>query len=484
MDEPGPAPWWSRELARAYWIPPVLIAFALSRWRLGRPALWRDELYTWDRATQPVADILGVLHGVESVFVPYYLFMHCWIDLVGASPAELRLPSALAMTAAAGVVAVLARHLFTPATGVVAGAVFTSVPAISRMGQEAKPHMFAVLFAALATLLLVRALDRPRWSRWLPYAAACSLVGFSHLLALVMLLGHGVTVLALARRRNRGVVVTWAAAAVGSTLPVLGLAVAGFAHRGPMAWLPLTSAQSVHDLPVRLISGSIYHLPGAALLAGLLLTVGFLSVAGQGRASWILAPLALVPPVVLLGAGLVQHVYHPRYLLYTVVAWSVLVAATLVRLPAVLAIALGVAIVVLGLPSQLSHRGPAGHGDGGVDAVAAVLVADGRTGDGVVLQGSAGDWLALGIDYHRARLSHGGASGPDLAAARCATGPACRVDALRLWVVCLGRHRDALDCLSPAEAAAVRQGYRAAPVRVDRDDRFTLALFQPVPPPS
>ena len=349
-------------------------------------------------------DIVRVIHATDSVFVPYYLVMHGWIELFGASPMALRLPSALAMTAAAGVVALLARRLFSPSTGALAGLVFASLPAVSRHGQEAKPHIFAVLFVALATLLLVRALERPQWTRWVPYAAACTLVGFSHLLAFVVILAHGVAVLALEWRHNRNAVAKWAIAAAASAGPVSVLAVAGFAHRGPVAWLPLTTWQSTMDYPVRLMSGSIFNLRGVGVLAGLVLTLGILSVSGHGRASWLLGTLALLPPVVLMAAGGFEHLYHPRYLLYTLVAWAVLAAATLVTLRPALAVPLVVAILLLGIPTQLANREPNGHGDDGVSTVAATLAADSRPGDGIIFQVSPGDWFATGTRYYLARI--------------------------------------------------------------------------------
>jgi mannosyltransferase len=478
----------SRSIERGgYWVVPVLVAFALSVWRIGRPGLWRDELFTWERATRSVPDILSVIHEVDSVFIPYYLAMHVWTELFGTSPVALRLPSALGMTASAGIVALLGKRLFTPTTGVIGGLIFAFLPAISRYGQEAKPHIFATLFTSLATLLLLRALEKPQWSRWVPYAAACTAIGFCHLLAFVVVFGHGVAVVALEWQRNRSILVKWATAAAASTVPVLVLAVAGFTNRGAMAWLPFTTVRSVFDYPVRLMSGSIFDLAGAGVLAGAILTLGVIGVATTKRpASWILGVLALLPPLMLITAGRIEHVYHPRYLLYTVVAWAVLAAATVVALRPVFAVPLFVAIVALGIPSQLVHRQTNGHGDPEASAIADVVAADSRPGDGVIFQASAGNWLALGSEYYMARLEHEGASTnrTALPTEECGPSQQCRVDTSRVWVICLGRHTDALECLSPEKADAVRQAYRTAPVRVHQTARFTLALYQSARTPS
>ncbi len=462
-----------------FWLVPALTALVLSLWHLGRPALWRDEIFTLDRSSLSVSAILDVISAVDSVFVPYYLVMHWWIEIFGESAVALRLPSALGMTVATAIVAVLGRRLFTPVTGAVAGLVFAFVPAVSRMGQEAKPHIFATLFTALATLLLLRALDKPSWRRWLPYAVACSLIGFSHLLAFLVMAGHGVAVLALEGRRDRTLVLKWMAAAAASTVPVLVLALAGFSNRGAMAWLPLTTWRSVYELPVRMMSGSIFNLPGVGLFAGLLLALGLLGLTVNRRAGWVLGGLALVPTVLLLTGGAIEHVLHPRYLLYTLVAWSILAAATLVAQRPAIAVTLFVVLVMLGLPAQQANRQVDGHGDAGVSTVARVLAKESRPGDGLVLQPSAGTWLKLSLAYNqRVDPVARKAAHPALQPVECGAGTECRIANARLWIVCAGKRLDLRDCLAPDTAAAVRRSYGTAlPTVVHEDARFTIGYL-------
>jgi hypothetical protein len=79
------------------------------------------------------------------------------------------------------------------------------VPSVSRFAQEARFYAFAVLAATLATLLLLRALDRPSAPRWLAYTASLALLGYVDVVALSVLAGHAAgAVLRYRHRRTAG----------------------------------------------------------------------------------------------------------------------------------------------------------------------------------------------------------------------------------------------------------------------------------------
>src|SRR2546423_1111789 len=83
-------------------------------------------------ARLPVRDLFGQWGRTDPVHVPYYLFMHGWVRLFGASEVALRMPSALAVGVAAALIAVLGQLLYRPAVGVLAGVLFALLPAVSR----------------------------------------------------------------------------------------------------------------------------------------------------------------------------------------------------------------------------------------------------------------------------------------------------------------------------------------------------------------
>ncbi|MBZ4018156.1 hypothetical protein CCS38_20955, partial [Streptomyces purpurogeneiscleroticus] len=87
---------------------PCALALALGLWGIRRQgSIWRDEVVTYDMAHRSLPELWGTLQNVDAVHGFYYLFMHALFDVLGGGVVTLRLPSVLAMTAAAAGVALL-----------------------------------------------------------------------------------------------------------------------------------------------------------------------------------------------------------------------------------------------------------------------------------------------------------------------------------------------------------------------------------------
>jgi mannosyltransferase len=99
------------------------------------------------------------------------------------------------MAGAAAIVALIGRRLGGGVAGVASGLVFAVIPSVSRYAQEARPYAFATFFAALATLMFLRAMERPRWSRWAIYAVVLAAAGAANLIAVCVAAGHLIIVL-------------------------------------------------------------------------------------------------------------------------------------------------------------------------------------------------------------------------------------------------------------------------------------------------
>jgi len=151
------------------WAVPVVVAAALGLIEIGVPQLWRDELASWSAASRTVPQLWAMVHNIDAVLGLYYFGLHLWMAVFGNSATALRLPSVIAMAAAAGVVALIGRRLGGVTAGLASGLVFALVPSVSRYAQETRPYAFAMFFAALATLMFLRAVERPNWSRWAIY---------------------------------------------------------------------------------------------------------------------------------------------------------------------------------------------------------------------------------------------------------------------------------------------------------------------------
>jgi mannosyltransferase len=192
---PAPAP--ARRPVTAYltWAAPVVVTAALGLFEIGGPQLWRDEFASWSAASRSLPQLWAMLHNIDAVLGVYYFGLHLWMALFGDSAAAMRLPSVFAMAAAAAVVALIGRRLAGRTAGLAGGLVFALIPSVSRYAQEARPYAFATLFAALATLQFLRAVERPRWSRWIVYAVLVAAAGAANLIAVCIVAAHLVIVL-------------------------------------------------------------------------------------------------------------------------------------------------------------------------------------------------------------------------------------------------------------------------------------------------
>jgi mannosyltransferase len=195
-DVTAPAPPRHRPAA-AYltWAAPAVVAAALGLFEIGVPQLWRDELASWSAASRTLPQLWGMLHSIDAVLAPYYFGLHLWMAVFGDSATAMRLPSVLAMTAAAAAVALVGRRLAGGTAGLAGGLVFALIPSVSRYAQEARPYAFATLFAALATLQFLRAMERPGWWRWALYSVLLAAAGAANLIALCVAAAHLVIVL-------------------------------------------------------------------------------------------------------------------------------------------------------------------------------------------------------------------------------------------------------------------------------------------------
>ena len=78
------------------------------------------------------------------------------------------------------------------------------MPLTTRYAQEARPYALTTLFAVAATYLLVRAATDGRWPWWTAYAAAVAVTGLFNLFALLLVVAHGLSLLAAETRSAFG----------------------------------------------------------------------------------------------------------------------------------------------------------------------------------------------------------------------------------------------------------------------------------------
>ncbi|MFC6014771.1 glycosyltransferase family 39 protein [Plantactinospora solaniradicis] len=471
-------------LRRANWLWPTLATLIITAVQLDHAPLWRDELATWSAASRPVDDLLRLVGNIDAVNGAYYLLMHAWIAVFGDSVLALRLPSALAMAGAAALTTLLGARLFGPRVGLLGGLLLAVLPSTSRYGQEARPYALVTLLAVLATLLLVRALHRPTWPRWLGYAATLAALGLANLFAVSLLAGHAIAVL-LDRQGHRrgGVPVRWVVAVGAAGLVLVPLAVLGRGQQGrQLDWVGRPGLAALVGLP-----GSVVQ---AAVVGGLLFGLAALGAASRGRWGAALGLSVLLPAALLFVAGQFTPLFVPRYLVFVVPFGCLLAAGTLAPLRLGAALAIVLTVGVLGTPEQAAlrrtHESPR---TAPVDYPAAVriIAAHRQPGDGIVYAPRDGwAFLDLATAYYlpaaRPRdvlLAEDQVRRADLWATECAQPERCLASVDRLWLLAWGEHADPLAGVPASRADPLRARFR-----IDRRwsvPGLTVALLTPPP---
>ncbi|WP_445517065.1 glycosyltransferase family 39 protein [Streptomyces sp. NEAU-174] len=373
---PAPA---IRRTGRAAGLVPALVpaglALALGLWGIRREnSMWRDESTTYQVAHRSVGEILRLLGDADVVHGLYYLFMHGVFALWDGGLVALRLPSVLAMAAAAAGVGLLGRRLAGPRAGLAAGLVFPLAPAVQRYAQEGRSYALVCAAVVAATHLLLSAVARPRRRTWAGYAAVASLACLLHEFAILAVAAHGV---ALYRARVGG--------------------------RSGWAWGRAASVVAVVLAPLVIVSQQQAALVGWISPPGMpeLLGFGALALVGLGCARGPLPAhgpvplrdlalaLLILPPAALLAVSYLHPLYVDRYVLYAYVGLALLIGARLealsrtVAAPRALAGGLAVAAVAALLPYSLQLRTPQSRLDDPLAAARAVREL-GRPGDGVL----------------------------------------------------------------------------------------------------
>jgi mannosyltransferase len=302
---------------------PAAVALAFSLRGIGDRQLWRDEHATWWAATLSFGDLGALIKNIDVVFAPYYIVMHLWVSAFGTSPTAMRIPAAGAMAVAAGLLGLVGRRMFTLRTGLLAGLLFAVVPTVIQYGEEVRPYAFAVAFALLSTLLLLRALDQPSLKRWALYGVSIPLVGYSHLVSLSVLAGHLGLVVMAKRGGDRTAHWAFAASATFGVSFVLPMLASGSGQSGQIAWNNPTF-QDLVEHPQELF--------GSWVTGGSIMAIGVLGLFAARKYAVLLAPWVLLPPILTYLTSDQLHLFLPRYLLFTVPAWVLLAAAAVTRI--------------------------------------------------------------------------------------------------------------------------------------------------------
>jgi mannosyltransferase len=476
-------------LERMPWCWPALLTLAVGWYQIGRPELWRDELASWSFASRPLSSLIATARHTGATQLVYYVLLHAWIMAFGDSVDAMRSLSVLAMAGAAACVTLVGRRLAGARAGLISGLVFALVPSVSRFAQEVRFYALEVLVATVATLLLLRALERPSARRWLAYAACLALLGYVDLVALSVVAGHAGAAALRWHRDREGGQLWFAAAAAAGLAACLPLAVLGSAQAADQVkWIPRPGL----DLTAFSVFGR--NLFYSTSVAAALIVLAILAWALAWRVAAFATATAVLPvaAVWLVSQGPYSY-FFARYLLLTVGAWAILAGIALSRLDLKMAAA-GLAVVaVLGAGDQQVIRTTGAHswptypvGAGGsylgYAQAAQVVAHSARPDDGIVYQSEQDvtNWLAIGygVQYYLAGdlrpgipqprqlfIAETGAQADTLYPVLCHHPAACLGSESRIWVVASGYDRSPYSAMSRNQAALLRPHYRLSEVR-------------------
>jgi mannosyltransferase len=372
-------------------------ATVISAWGSWIPSLWGDEAASVLSAQRPLSTLFMMLTHVDAVHGTYYVFLHFWVDVFGASPFSVRLPPAIAVGFAVAGVVYLVAWLGTARLALVAGIICCVLPRVTYMGEETRTYAFGAAYAAWGTWVLVRLVSDTSRSRrwWVAYAVLMTFGTYAFLYFGLFVVVHGLALLSSSQGRliMRRWLVT-SAIVVGAASPLL---VVGFLQRSQIAYLAGETTVTFTSMTV----GLWFSTPTFAVVAWLLIIIGLAGALVRRRASprrdgvslVVLAVLwMIVPGLILVLISIPDNSFTGRYLSYSAPAVAILMAIgieTIARGGLRRMIGLTVITTAFAAPVYLSQRTPYAKNGSDWAEISAAIGAHAHAGDAIVFDDGA-----------------------------------------------------------------------------------------------
>ncbi|TFD04062.1 glycosyltransferase family 39 protein [Cryobacterium sp. TMT1-66-1] len=383
-----------------------LVAFLVSFAWSWQPSYWGDEAASVMSAERSLPSLFGMLENVDAVHGLYYLFLHGWIDLFGASELATRLPSAIAIGVAAAGTVVLARFFMGSRVAIAGGLVFAIIPRVTYMGSEARSTAIATAIGVWLTVLLVHAVRSSAGSRrrqillWGSYSVLLALGIYVFLFLALLLPVHAVAVLVLGGRHPLWrSVFFWAGASAIGLLLAAPIVLAGSAQREQIAFIGRRPQVSVSEaavmqwfdtIPVAIMAWSLIFIAVIAVFLPRRGTHRSGSLPGPAGLTIFLAWMLVPSAILLIGTHLIAPMYSLRYLSLCAPAVGIVIAVGVAALASNwLRVASVLALVAVIVPAYAVQRGDYGKNEGSDWRQAADIIAARATpDDGVVFDQS------------------------------------------------------------------------------------------------
>jgi 4-amino-4-deoxy-L-arabinose transferase-like glycosyltransferase len=164
----------------------VTVVGALGRVAgLDAESLWHDELWTYDLATRPFAEI--VANRARDGHPPlYFLLARAWVLLFGATPVSLRALSVVPGTLVIPLLYAVAARWRGEVAGLAVAVLAAASSLLVHYAQEARDYAFLFLFATASFAALDRAVERPSRGRLVAWTVLLALTLWSSVFGLVV----------------------------------------------------------------------------------------------------------------------------------------------------------------------------------------------------------------------------------------------------------------------------------------------------------
>jgi len=357
-------------------------------------------------AERSFPSLFGMLGNVDAVHGVYYVFLHGWIDLFGASELSTRLPSAIAIGIGAAGTVTLARFFSGTRVAVGGGLIFAILPRVTYMGAEARSTAIATAIGVWLTVLLVHALRsssasrRRQFTLWMSYSLLLAVGIYVFLYVALLLTVHAVVVLAVGGRhpfwRRVGV---WIGASMLGLLLAAPIFLAGAAQREQIAFIGRRPSVTVSEaavkqwfdtVPVAIVAWALIAIAVVAVFLRRPGTHQAVGLPGRGALTIFLAWMVVPSAILLIGTQLVTPMYSLRYLSLCAPAVGIVMAVGVAALANNwLRAATVIALVAVIVPAYTGERGDYAKNNGSDwRQVADIMAVRAAPGDGVVFDQS------------------------------------------------------------------------------------------------
>jgi mannosyltransferase len=318
----------------------VILCVGLRLYHLGAASLWSDEIFS-----RYYVDVFGFHYALtdglslETNPPTYYLLLHGWMALWGASEAALRSLSLVASTLCVPTIYLLGRELAGKSRGLLAALLFALCPVSLYFAQEAR--VYALFMLAASALLWAAALfeRQPRSNKVsVFYAFSGTLCIYLHAtgLLLVIACGAAVWLFLLAKGVNsRHALLKWTA--WNGLVLLLGvpylLRAFTASHSGIINFVPPAGIHQFVYSASLTVGGMVtpYPWPGFLLAAAmfLTLTISLCLHPLSSRAAVILVAVPCLFLALVFVVSIARPILLPRILAWTIVPLCLLAAIQL-----------------------------------------------------------------------------------------------------------------------------------------------------------